>query len=56
MTPETSVFALTVVLGFVHILVCDVIQTRIHGVREMVGGTRLIPACRQCLSWSSAKG
>jgi|AntDeeMetagen134_2_1112570.scaffolds.fasta_scaffold08640_1 uncharacterized MAPEG superfamily protein len=37
MTPETSVFALTVVLGFVHILVCDVIQTRIHGVREMVG-------------------
>ena len=37
MTPETSVFMLTVVIGFVHILVSDVIQTRIHGIREMVG-------------------
>ena len=37
MTPETSVFALIVVLGSVHIVVPDVIQTRIHGVREMVG-------------------
>ena len=37
MTPETSVFALTVVLGFLHVLVMTMIQTRIHGISVLVG-------------------
>ena len=37
MTPETSVFALTIVLGFLHILIMAMIQIRIHGISVLVG-------------------
>ena len=37
MTPETTAFAFTVLLGFVHVLVQSVLQTRLHGTDVLVG-------------------
>lgn len=43
MTPETTVFVLTLGLAFLHILVISIIQPAVYGMRPLVGPRDQLP-------------